>query len=183
MTFKILLFKKKKFSSILIFSVYCFVSMALSFPPPSSLFPHFVIGFSGPAVPQELSVWEHVCTNMVLIRMPLLPLGPLTVGLLFFFFPLKLALTSCFCCYSWCRTRSHLFFCFCSVGGRLINKNISFAPEDFISSDNSISVSVLLDLILALSFSDYSAVVFRFSSIKSAVTLNDTWQLHLTVAL
>lgn len=60
--------------------------MALSFPPPSSLFPHFVIGFSGPAVPQELSVWEHVCTNMVLIRMPLLPLRPLTVGLLVFFF-------------------------------------------------------------------------------------------------
>lgn len=153
--------------------------MALSLPPPSSLFPHFVIGFSGPAVPWELSVWENVCTNMVLIRMPLLPL---TVGLLGFF-PLKLALTSCFCYYCWCRTGSHLFFCFCSVGGRLVNKNVSFAPVDFISFDGSISVSVLLDLILALPFSDYSAAVFRFSSIKSAVTLNDTCQLHLTVAL
>lgn len=91
----------------LLFCEYGFIIPSSIFP-----FPSFVIGFSGPAVPQELSVWEHVCTNMVLIRMPLLPLGPLTVGLLFFFFPLKLALTSCFCYYSWCRTRSHLFFLF-----------------------------------------------------------------------
>lgn len=156
------------------------MSIILSFPPPTSLFPHFVMDFSGPAVPQELLVWEHVCTHVVLIKMPLTPLGPLTVRV---YLPLKLSLTSCFCYYSWCRTGSCLFFCFCSVGGWLANKNVSFAPVDFISFDDSISVSVLLDLILALSFSDYSPVVFRFTSIKSEIPLNDTCQLYLTIVL
>ena len=108
MTFNVLLFFKKcEFSSILIFLVYCFVSIILSLPPPDFLFPHTVLGFSGSAVPQELSMWDRVCTYVVLIRIPLIPPGPLTVaggGL-----PLKLFLPFFFCYYSWSRTKSHLF--------------------------------------------------------------------------
>lgn len=98
-TFKVLLLENHKFSSILIFSVCCFVSITLPFPPPASIFPHFVIVFLGLLVLWELSVWEHMCTYMVLIRMPLTSPGPLTLGC--FSCPGN-SLTSYFSYYSWC---------------------------------------------------------------------------------
>lgn len=181
MWLKVFLFFNKKF--VLIYSN--FLSLLFSecyFIIPSSNFPFasFCHRLFRCCSGRELSVGEHVYTYVVLIRMPLTPLGPVGVWV---FLPLRLSLTSCFHYYSWCRTGSHLFFWFCSVGGWLANKNVSSVPVDFTSFDDSISLSVLPGLILALSFSDDSAVVFRCTSIKSAVTLNDTGQSHLAIAL
>lgn len=63
------------------------------------------------------------------------------------------------------------------------NKTVSFVLVDFISLEDRFSFSVPLGLIVALSFSNYSALLFRFNSITSTVTLKDTYPLRLTVAV